>query len=119
MLLLAPLSKTRKSGRLLVALSVAASLAGGSVLLGGGAASAQSSSHTLRTAFSFDQGSLDPDIFYDAEGLSITLSVYEGLVQYANNDTAQIVPSLATHWTESANGLTYTFDLRPHVYFHD
>jgi peptide/nickel transport system substrate-binding protein len=87
--------------------------------MGVGAASAQSASHTLRTAFSFDQGSLDPDVFYDAEGLTITLAVYEGLVQYSSNDTTAIVPSLASSWTESANGLTYTFHLRPNVLFHD
>lgn len=76
-------------------------------------------SHTLHTAFSFDQGSLDPDIFYDAEGLSVTLAVYQGLLQYANNSTPTLEPALAENWTESSNGLTYTFHLRPHVLFHD
>ena len=84
-----------------------------------GSSAGNGASHTLKTAFSFDQGALDPDIFYDAEGLSITLSVYQGLLQYANNSTATIVPALATSWNESGNGLTYTFHLRPHVLFHD
>jgi len=76
-------------------------------------------SHTLHTAFSFDQGSLDPDIFYDAEALSITLAVYQGLLQYANNSTPTLEPALAESWTESSDGLTYTFHIRPHVLFHD
>lgn len=104
----------------LVALAAGAlAVSGATVVSSGATAGAQATGHTLHTAFSFDQGSLDPDVFYDAEGLSITLSVYEGLVQYASNDTAKIVPDLATHWTESGDGTTYTFYLRPHVYFHD
>jgi len=105
--------------RFLALMGVSAILAAGGFVMGGGVASAQTASHTLRTAFSYDQGSLDPDIFYGAEGLTITLAAYEGLVQYANNDSTQIVPSLATRWTESTNGLTYTFYLRPNVLFHD
>ena len=76
-------------------------------------------SHTLKTAFSFDQGSLDPDSFYDAEALSITLQTYEGLVRYKNDSTPTIEPWLATSWAESSDGLTYTFHLRQGVTFHD
>jgi peptide/nickel transport system substrate-binding protein len=60
----------------------------------------------------------DPDVFYEIEGNSVVTSVYEGLVQYANN-TTQIAPALATSWTISPDGLTYTFQLRPGVAFHD
>jgi peptide/nickel transport system substrate-binding protein len=60
----------------------------------------------------------DPDIFYELEGNVVITSAYEGLVQYANNST-QIVPSLASSWTVSPDGMTYTFQLRPNVAFHD
>ena len=60
----------------------------------------------------------DPDIFYEIEGNLVITNVYEGLVQYANNST-QIVPALATSWTISPDGMTYTFQLRPNVMFHD
>jgi peptide/nickel transport system substrate-binding protein len=72
----------------------------------------------VNLAFTADMGVPDPDIFYSLEGNVVITSAYEGLVQYANN-SSQIVPDLATSWTISPNGLTYTFHLRPHVMFHD
>jgi peptide/nickel transport system substrate-binding protein len=60
----------------------------------------------------------DPDVFYQIEGNSVVTSVYEGLVAYADNST-KIIPALATSWTISPDGLTYTFNLRPNVMFHD
>ncbi|MHC2999304.1 ABC transporter substrate-binding protein [Microbacterium sp. HJ5] len=44
-------------------------------------------------------------------------NVYEGLV--ARTPEQEIVPSLATDWTVSPDGLTYTFTLREGVTFHD
>jgi peptide/nickel transport system substrate-binding protein len=72
----------------------------------------------VNLAFTADMGVPDPDIFYEVEGNLVITNVYEGLVQYANNST-QIVPALATSWTISPDGLTYTFQLRPNVMFHD
>lgn len=72
----------------------------------------------VNLAFTADMGVPDPDIFYSVEGNVVMTSVYEGLVQYANN-SSKIVPALATSWTISPNGSTYTFQLRPHVMFHD
>ena len=77
------------------------------------------SSRTLKMAFSYDQGSLDPDVFYGAEGANITMSTYEGLVRYKGNSTTTIEPLLATSWTKSSNSLTYTFKLRSGVKFSD
>lgn len=91
------------------------------------------SSHTLNLAFTADTQPPDPDVFYAGQGLAITTSVYEGLVQYEQDPVnytknlsfqpattkAKIVPSLATSWTISADGLTYTFQLRHGVTFHD
>ena len=37
----------------------------------------------LRIAFSDDMGAPDPDSFYGTEGLMVTDSVYDGLLQYA------------------------------------
>ena len=62
----------------------------------------------------------DPDINYDGPGLNIIESTYEGLVAYADGqDTAEVVPELATEWTVSEDGLTYSFTLREGVTFHD
>jgi peptide/nickel transport system substrate-binding protein len=78
-------------------------------------------SHTLTLSFLQDPGQPpDPDVYYAGEGLLLTRNLYEGLVQYQGG-TAQraIVADLATSWTTSANGLTYTFQLRQGVTFHD
>ncbi len=75
-------------------------------------------SHTLYLAFGADMQVPDPDIFYEVEGNAVVTSVYEGLVKYADNST-KIVPSLATSWTATDGGKTYTFYLRHNVHFHD
>ncbi|HEX3460524.1 MAG TPA: ABC transporter substrate-binding protein, partial [Acidimicrobiales bacterium] len=77
-----------------------------------------SSSHTLKLAFGADMQVPDPDIFYEIEGNAVTTSVYEGLVRYANGSPT-IDPALASSWTISPDGMTYTFTLRPGVTFHD
>ena len=82
------------------------------------ASTSVAASHTLHLAFGADMQVPDPDIFYEIEGNAVVTSVYEGLVKYANNST-KIVPALATSWTELKDGLTYTFDLRHGVRFHD
>ena len=73
---------------------------------------------TLRLAFEGDMGAPDPDVFYATEGLEVTTSVYQGLLQYASNST-RIVGDLARSWTVSQDGLTYTFHLQSGVRFHD
>jgi peptide/nickel transport system substrate-binding protein len=79
---------------------------------------ATETSGTLHLAFLADMSTPDPDVFYDIEGNTVILSTYEGLVQYKPGTTT-IEPLLATSWTESKNGLTYTFHLRHGVEFHD
>ena len=80
--------------------------------------STTAASHTLRTAFSADPSPLDPDTYYEAEGLLITTSAYEGLLRYEPNSPT-LEGLLATSWKKSANGLTYTFQLRHGVRFSD
>lgn len=84
---------------------------------------------TLHIPFLADMQVPDPDIFYEGEGLMVTLSVYDGLVRYTpvppNTDVSyqpvskRIEPWLATSWDISTDGLTYTFHLRDGVMFHD
>ena len=62
--------------------------------------------------------SFDPQIGSSSE-LGIPLrSVYDTLV-YRDPQTLEFVPGLATSWTISPDGLTYTFALRQGVTFHD
>lgn len=78
-------------------------------------------SHTLNLSFLQDPGQPpDPDVYYAGEGLLLTRNLYEGLVQYQPGTANRVImPSLATSWTVSPDGLTYTFQLRQGVKFHD
>lgn len=61
---------------------------------------------------------IDPHINASAE-LGIPLSsVYDTLV-FQDPDTGDFVPGLAQSWTISPDALTYTFELREDVVFHD
>src|SRR3954454_23968847 len=73
---------------------------------------------TVRTPLMSDPPPLDPDTFYQPEGLLIMTSTYQGLLQYAPGST-KIAPLLATKWDVSPDGLTYTFTLRDGVKFAD
>jgi peptide/nickel transport system substrate-binding protein len=72
----------------------------------------------VHLAFNADMQVPDPDIFYELEGNAVVTSVYEGLVRYKPNST-EIEGALASSWTISPDGLTYTFKLRPNMTFHD
>lgn len=102
------------------ALAVSACGVAGPTALASSTAHASHRSHTLDIAFTADTQPPDPAVFYAGQGLAITTSVYQGLLQYAPNTTKhRIVPDLATSWQVSSNGLTYTFHLRKGVRFHD
>jgi peptide/nickel transport system substrate-binding protein len=62
--------------------------------------------------------SLDPANAYDFFGWEVIQSLGCPLVEYAAG-TDQIVPSLATSWTASNDGLQWTFNLRNGVHFSD
>jgi len=61
--------------------------------------------------------SMDPAFAKDLYIMWTVHMVYNTLVDADEHE--QIVPSLATHWMVSPDGLTYTFYLRPDVYFQD
>lgn len=73
---------------------------------------------TLNIAFFADMSTADPDVFYDIEGLAVMLSVYDGLLQYAEGGT-EIEGDLAESWEVSDDGLTFTFTLRDELTFAD
>lgn len=62
--------------------------------------------------------SLDPQVATAANDARILVNIYDGLVRNGA-DSLDIEPALATHWTISADGLTYRFDLRQGVTFQD
>ncbi|WP_051247045.1 ABC transporter substrate-binding protein [Nocardioides halotolerans] len=73
---------------------------------------------TLRQAWAYQDQTMDPATFYGGPGFSPMGALYEGLVGYAA-ESVEIEPQLATDWTISDDGLTYTFTLREGATFHD
>lgn len=65
-----------------------------------------------------DAAKLDPADVTDSESLLATWHIYEGLTRYQAGKT-EVEPALATEWTVSDDGLTWTFKLREGVKFHD
>jgi len=122
-----PRQDTGRVARLtgLAVLAVVASVAAACSSNSGSDRASQTASDNgiLVTAFHADMGDPDPDIFYAVEGLQVTLSCYQGLLQYqpttTNVNTAPIVGLLASSWQVSPDGLTYTFHLRPGLTFAD
>jgi peptide/nickel transport system substrate-binding protein len=73
---------------------------------------------TLTFARGADSQKLDPADVDDGESIKVLVNVSEGLVRFKHG-TTEPEPCLATSWTISPDGLTYTFKLRPGVKFHD
>jgi peptide/nickel transport system substrate-binding protein len=63
--------------------------------------------------------SLDPALWSDAGSATIQFNVYETLFQYVGNVSSQVEPWLASNYTVSSDGLTYTVNLRHGITFQD
>jgi len=73
---------------------------------------------TLRGAVVGPITSLDPFTSKLSSGDAITYrSLYNSLLEISG--TGELIPELATKWTVSEDGLTYTFNLQSGVLFHD
>ena len=116
------MSSTRTTRLSVLALATALGLSacggGGGASSGSGGGSGGAASDVLHLPFQADMQVPDPDIFYEIEGNAVVTSVYEGLVRY-KPDSKQIEPALASAYTASKDGKTYTFTIRPGVSFHD
>ncbi len=54
---------------------------------------------------------LDPQYTNEAEAQIVISNTFEGLVRYSSE--GKIIPGIAENWSVSADGLTYTFSLKP------
>jgi peptide/nickel transport system substrate-binding protein len=84
--------------------------------LSAGVGAAATSAFTA--ALSVDVQGLDPALASDAVSLLVTSQIYDTLTAYEPGGSAPI-PALAQSWSASADGKTWTFNLRPGVQFHD
>src|SRR5437868_10003362 len=72
----------------------------------------------LRMARNAEPGIFVPWLIDDNTALFTLGNVYDGLLR-VTKDGASVEPALATSWDTSADGLTWTFHLRPGVKFSD
>jgi peptide/nickel transport system substrate-binding protein len=72
---------------------------------------------TLRVGLSADPAELDPGLTSLTAAWHVIEHVYNTLV--TTNASLEPVPSLAEDWSISDDGLTYTFNLRPGVKWHN
>lgn len=64
-----------------------------------------------------DMNSMDPAIANGAGTKEILFNIYEGL--YKPDSEGNLIPAVASDYTKSEDGLTYTFTLRDGVMFHN
>jgi peptide/nickel transport system substrate-binding protein len=65
-----------------------------------------------------DSVGLDPALETDGESFKVCDNIYETLVRFAP-ETTELEPCLATEWSVSDDRMTWTFQLRRNVRFHD
>jgi oligopeptide transport system substrate-binding protein len=80
------------------------------------AANGGANSHFLRYALTTEPTTLDPAKVEDGTTIDLLQQVFEGLVQWGENN--EISPGLAEKWEVSKDGKTYTFHLKSGVKFH-
>jgi len=103
---------------LLVALLMIAAACGGDTDTGGGGGGDAAEGATLVFGTSADPVVLDGALVSDGESLRAIDQMMEGLVTL-DPGTTEVIPGLAESWEVSEDGLSYTFDLREGVKFHD
>jgi peptide/nickel transport system substrate-binding protein len=90
----------------------------GGLVLALGLAFAAVPANTLLYMESADIPTLDPGATYDTASGALVENIYETLVTYKGKSVSELQPLLATSWTISGDGKTYTFTLRKGVTFH-
>lgn len=66
-----------------------------------------------------EPATLDPVSTGSTSAAQVASCLYEGLVRLAPGSPLKVEPCLSTRWEVSADGLQWTFYLRPGVSFHD
>ena len=85
--------------------------------LGVSCATEEQARNTLIFASSADATTLDPHNTTDSQSDQVIWMLYNALIRYDEN--MNFVPDLATSWSVGEDELTWTFNLREGVRFHD
>src|SRR3979409_740536 len=93
-----------------------ASSGGGTSAPGGGSSGGSATQDTLVIANAVKVDPLDPEANSVNESIWMDQNLYSRLLQ-PNATGPALLPDLATSWDISANGLSYTFHLRPDAKF--
>jgi peptide/nickel transport system substrate-binding protein len=101
--------------KVLALAGVAAMLALGTIGCGGGGGG---DGDTLVFGTASDPTALDGALITDGESIRVLYQMTEGLTALKPG-TSDVIPSLATSWETSDDGLAWTFNLREGVTFHD
>ncbi len=84
-----------------------------------GPASAQTPRDTIVMAKQIDDIiSLDPAESFEFSGSEVVANLYDRLIGYDLKDVTKLNGELAASWSVAADGMTYTFKMRPGVKFH-
>jgi peptide/nickel transport system substrate-binding protein len=84
---------------------------------GSGSGTSAASGGTLVVETSFVLKTLDPARMFETTGLMIDRVLYDTLLTYKGSNVTKPVPDLATSFTASPDGKTFTFTLRKGVKF--
>ncbi len=85
----------------------------------GGTASGGGDVKAVTISLLSSPASLDPATTVDGHSMMVETQLFNMLVDSDGGNSADIKPDIATDWTVSDDGLTYTFYLRDDVYFHN
>ena len=105
----------RVSRRRLLSLAAGAVVAAGLAVPG---VPVDAAAAELRVRIGSDIGVLDPATIFGIENQTVAGHIYNGLVKY-DQATNEIRPDLATEWSVSEDGTTWTFKLREGVKWHN
>ena len=110
----------KRQGTMLALLAATALAAWGAATATGGPTSAGRHTAEVTAVFSniSETPTLDPAIAFSSDGFEFVRNTYEGLLEYVPGQPT-LRPLLATKWSVSKSGLTYTFTIRSGVKFHD
>ncbi|MEU5692029.1 ABC transporter substrate-binding protein [Actinosynnema sp. NPDC020468] len=112
------MSPTTTRARRLAVATVAVALAVTSCSSERGKTATGATGGTFVFAAASDPVALDPAFISDGESTRVANQIFEGLVS-VKPGTAEPAPGLATSWTQSDDGRSYTFQLRKGVQFSD